>query len=108
VSYNAVFVVAGPWAGRPRNSGSIPGSGKRFVSYPKCPDRLWGPLGNVGAGMRGNEIAEKLARDISVQKFDGPELFFGVSRQNIRSKNKCCIENQHFLLWRVPCSTQTG
>ena len=65
-------VVARPWAGRPRNPGSIPDSGKKFVSYPKCPDRLWSPLGTVGAGIIGNEIADKLARDSSVQRFDGP------------------------------------
>jgi hypothetical protein len=83
-----VSVVARPWAGRPRNPGSIPGSGKRLVSYPKCPDRLWCPLGTVGAGVRGNEVTDKLARDGFVQRFDGPELFLGVYRQNIRRKIK--------------------
>ena len=38
------------------------------------------------AGMRGNEIADKLARDGSVQRFVGPEPFSGDSRQNIRRK----------------------
>ena len=42
------YVVARLWAGRPRDLGSIPSSGKRFLLYPKCPDRLWGPLGTVG------------------------------------------------------------
>ena len=77
MSYSAVSVVVRPWPGRPRNPGSIPSSGKNFVSFPKCPDRLWGPLGTVGAGIRGNEIADKPARDSSVQRFDGPELFLG-------------------------------
>lgn len=27
-----------------RNCGSIPGVGKRFCSYPKCPDPSWGPF----------------------------------------------------------------
>ena len=57
--------------------------------------------------MRGSEIADKLARDVSVQRFVGPELFLGVSRQNIRRKIKCWMENQHLVLWRGPCSKQT-
>jgi hypothetical protein len=36
------------------------------------------------AGVRGNEIADKLARDGSVKGFVGPDPFLGVSRQNIR------------------------
>ena len=35
------------------------------------------------AGVRGNEIADKLARDGSVQKFVGPESSLGVSTHNI-------------------------
>jgi hypothetical protein len=58
------------------------------------------------AGVRGNEIADKLARDGSVQRFDGPEPFLGVSRENIRKEIKHWMENQHLVLWRVPCSTQ--
>jgi len=38
--------------------------------------------------VRGNEIADKLARDGSVQQFVGSEPFLGVSRQNIKKKNK--------------------
>jgi len=34
------------------------------------------------AGVRGNEIVDKLPRDGSVQIFVGPELALGVSRQN--------------------------
>ena len=30
----------------------------------------------------------------------------GVSRQNIRRKMKCWIENKHLALWHGPCSTQ--
>ena len=60
------------------------------------------------AGVRGNEIeiADKLARNGSVQQFVGPEPFLGVSRENIRRKMKCWMEKQHLALWRGPCSTQ--
>jgi hypothetical protein len=58
------------------------------------------------AGMRGNEIADKLIRDGSVQQFVGPEPFLGVSKQNIRRKIKRWMENQHLVLWRGPCGTQ--
>jgi len=58
------------------------------------------------AGVRGNEIAEKLARDGSVQQFVGPEPFLGVSRQNIRRKMKHWMEKQHLVLWHDPCNTQ--
>jgi len=40
------------------------------------------------AGVRGNEIANKLARDGSVQRFVGPEPFLGVSRQNKKKDEK--------------------
>jgi hypothetical protein len=58
------------------------------------------------AGVRGNEIADKLARVGSVQKFVGPELFLGASRQNIRRKIKWGKDSQHLALWRGPCRTQ--
>jgi hypothetical protein len=56
--------------------------------------------------VQGNEIANKLARDGSIQRFVGPEPFLGVSRRNIRRKMKCWMENQHLALWLGPCSTQ--
>jgi hypothetical protein len=56
--------------------------------------------------VRGNEIADKLTRDGSVQKFVGQEPFLGVSRQNIRRKIKCWMDNHHLVMWRGPCSTQ--
>jgi ribonuclease HI len=40
------------------------------------------------AEVQGNEIADKLKRDGSVQRFVGLEPFLGVSRQNIRRKMK--------------------
>jgi hypothetical protein len=47
---------------------------------------MWGCIGSLDghAEVRGNEIADNLVRDGSVQKFVGPELSLGVSRQNIR------------------------
>jgi len=35
------------------------------------------------AGVTGNEIADKLAKDGSVQRFVGPEPLLGVSKQDI-------------------------
>jgi len=52
-----------------------------------------------------NEIADKLARDGSVQRFVGPEPLLGVSRQNIRRKTISWMEKQHLVLWYGPCST---
>jgi len=49
------------------------------------------------AGVRGNEIADRLARSGCGQ---------GVSRQNIRRKMKRWMKNQHLSLWRGPCSAQ--
>jgi len=58
------------------------------------------------AGVQGNEIANRLARDSSVHLFVGPEPSLGVSRQNIRTKMKRWKENQQLVLWHGPCSTQ--
>jgi hypothetical protein len=58
------------------------------------------------AGVRGNEIADKLARSGSVQRFVGLEPFLGVSRQTIRRKMKRWMEKQHLALRGGPCSTQ--
>jgi hypothetical protein len=58
------------------------------------------------AGVRGNEIVDELARGGSAQRFVGPEPVLGVSRENIRRKMKCWIENKHLALWCGPCSTQ--
>jgi len=59
------------------------------------------------AGVRGNEIADKLARSSSGQWFIGPEPFLGVSRQNIRSKMKRWMEREHLALWHGTCGTQS-
>ena len=58
------------------------------------------------AGVQGNEIADKIARDRSVQKFVGPEPSLGVSWQNRRKKKKCWIDNQHLAMWQGVSSTQ--
>jgi hypothetical protein len=73
------------------------------ISNPHTVGLYWVP---GHARVQGNEIADKLARDGSVQRFVGPEPFLRVSRQNIRKKAKCWMENQHLVLWHVPCSTQ--
>jgi hypothetical protein len=65
------------------------------------PGTLWGYT-----GIRGNEIVDKLAREGSLQRFVGNEPFLGVSRQNIRRRIKCWMENHHLVLWRGSCSTQ--
>ena len=57
------------------------------------------------AGVLGNEVANKLARDGSVPKFVGPEPSLGVSRQNIRIKIKCRMNNQHLPWWQGLSST---
>jgi len=58
------------------------------------------------AGVRGNEIGDRLARSGSGQRFIGPEPYLGVSRQNIRRKMKQWMKNQNLALWQGPCSAQ--
>ena len=53
----------------------------------------------VHAGVRGNEISDKLARDGSVQKFVGPETSLRVSTQNIKRTIKRWVDNQHLARW---------
>jgi ribonuclease HI len=52
---------------------------------------LYWVTGHAAAG--GNEIADNLARDNSVQKFVGPEQSLGFSRQNIRRKIRHWLDN---------------
>ena len=66
--------------------------------------RLYWVLGHVG--LQGNETADKLKRDSSVQKFVGPELSLGVSRKNIRKKIRRWLDNQHWERWQGLGSTQ--
>ena len=58
------------------------------------------------AGLRGNEIVNKLARDGSVQKFVGHEPSFRVCKLNIRRKIKCWINNKHLSRCRGLGNTQ--
>jgi len=58
------------------------------------------------AGVRGNEIADKLARGGSAQRFVGPEPFLGISGQNIRRKVNHWMGKQHLALWRGTCNMQ--
>jgi len=51
------------------------------------------------SGVQGNETANRLTRNGTVQKFVGPEPAFGVPRQNIRRKIKSWRDNQHMVMW---------
>jgi len=51
------------------------------------------------AGVQGNEITDKLARDRSALQFVGPELALGVSRQDIRRRIRGWLVNQHWVWW---------
>jgi hypothetical protein len=55
--------------------------------------------------VQGNETANKLTRNGTVQKFVGPEPALGVPRQNIRRQIKFWRENQHMLMWLGLIST---
>jgi hypothetical protein len=52
------------------------------------------------SGIRGNEIADELAREGSAHHFVGPEPPVGVSRQCVRSKIQCWMNRQHLVRWR--------
>jgi len=51
------------------------------------------------AGLRGNEIANELARGGSALKFVGPEPALGVSRHDIRKRIRRWLVNQHWVWW---------
>ena len=51
------------------------------------------------AGIRGNEIADELARGGSALGFLGPEPVLGVSRQDIRKMLNRWLINQHWASW---------
>ena len=65
---------------------------------------LYWTLGH--AGVRGNEIADKLARDDSVQKFVGPEPSLWDSRRSIRRQIRHWLDNQHWARRQGLGSTQ--
>jgi hypothetical protein len=51
------------------------------------------------AGVRGNEIADELARGGSLLKFAGPQPALGVSRQDIRRRIRRWLVDQHWVCW---------
>jgi ribonuclease HI len=57
------------------------------------------------SGIRGNEIADELAREASAHDFVGPEPAVGVSRQCIRRKMQCWMNRQHLVRWWGPVGT---
>jgi len=56
--------------------------------------------------VRGNEIADELTEEGTVDQFAGPELALGVSRQNIRKNTKCWMDKQHMAMWWGLVTTQ--
>jgi hypothetical protein len=58
------------------------------------------------SGIRGNEIADELARVGSVHYFVGPEPVLGVSRQSIKKKIQCWLDKQQITLWHGLSGTQ--
>jgi hypothetical protein len=51
------------------------------------------------SGIRGNEIADELARERSALHFVGPEPAVGVSKQCM-NKIQCWTNRQHLVRWR--------
>jgi hypothetical protein len=58
------------------------------------------------AGIRGNEIADGLARGGSVLSFFGPKPALGVSRRDLHTRLGRWLVNQHGALWRGLGDTQ--
>jgi hypothetical protein len=56
-------------------------------------------------GVRGNEIADGLARDGFALRLLGPEPALGVSRCDIRRKLICWLNGQHWAIWRDLANT---
>jgi hypothetical protein len=53
-----------------------------------------------------NEFANKLEKERTVHQFVGREPALQVSRQNMRKKMKCWMDNQHMTMWWCLISTQ--
>jgi hypothetical protein len=58
------------------------------------------------AAVRGNEIADELAKGGSGRRFLGPEPVLGVSRQDIQRRLGRWLVNQHWVRWRGLGDTQ--
>jgi hypothetical protein len=52
------------------------------------------------AGVRGNETAERLARNGSASGFVGPEPALGVSKRDLSGKIGRWLVNQHLRRWQ--------
>ena len=48
--------------------------------------------------VRADEIADRVATEVTICQFVGPEPSLGVSRQNIRIKTKCWMDKQRMAL----------
>jgi ribonuclease HI len=59
------------------------------------------------SGICGNEIADVLTREGSVHHFVGTELALGASRQSIKRKIQCWLDEQHVTLWQGLTGTQS-
>jgi hypothetical protein len=73
------------------------------ISTYHCVGLFWVPGHSV---IRGNKIADELAREGSVHHFVGPEPALGVSRQSIKKKIQCWLDKQHMTLWQGLDGTQ--
>jgi hypothetical protein len=78
---------------------------QKALNYYLCPGCSGAVLGPRTCGVQGNKITKELTTDSSVQKFVGPELTLGVSRQNIRNICHWSV-NQHWARWRSLGNTQ--
>jgi len=58
------------------------------------------------AGIRGNEIADRLVRDGAALGFLGPEPALGVSRRDLQKRLGCWLVNQHRAQWQGLGNTQ--
>jgi hypothetical protein len=58
------------------------------------------------AAVKGNEIADGLARCGSALMFTGPEPALGVSRQDLRNRNSRWLGKQHWRRWQNLDNTQ--
>jgi hypothetical protein len=56
--------------------------------------------------VRRTEIANKLAKERTVHQFVGHDWALQVSRQNVRKKMKCWMDNQHMAMWQCLINTQ--
>ena len=52
------------------------------------------------SGKRGNEIADDLAKEATVQQYVGPQPALGASRQITRRKIKLWIDSLHMAMWQ--------